>query len=132
MIMNKEERTLEEQDKATTSQSTHLFWDRPVPRPQYDWPHAPRMPDEWNAVVASMRIYEGNHIRLKGEQYQDTFSDEISEPLEFMDRQPSLLDHVRKQNSIQLQPQKTDSEQDFKTLHTRFHKPKKPPDPYKE
>jgi hypothetical protein len=35
---------------------------------------------------------------------------------------------MRKQASARLDPWKMDSEQDFKTLQSRFHKPKKPPD----
>jgi hypothetical protein len=87
------------------------------------------MPDEWNAIVASMRAYEGNCMSSKGEQYQDALKDEISEPSGFRDQQPNPQDHVRKQSpTIRLTPQKTDSEQDFKVLCSRFHKPKKPPD----
>jgi hypothetical protein len=131
MITDEEERLLEEQDKATTSRNTRSFWDRPTPRPQHDWLHDPRMPDEWNAVVASMRAYEGKRTQPRGEQYRDAREDEISETSEFVDRQPLKLhhpDHRRKQASARLDPWKTDSEQDFKTLRSRFHKPKKPPD----
>ena len=69
MIMDEEEKILEEQNNATMSRSTHLFWDRLILHPQYNWLYNPRMPDEWNAVVASMRIYEGNHTTPKGEEY---------------------------------------------------------------
>ena len=100
MTTDEKEKISEEQNNTTTSQNTRSFWDKPTHQPQHDWLHDPRMPDECNAVIASMRIYKGNHTSPKGEQYRDALQDEISEPLEFMDRQPSPLDYIRKQLSL--------------------------------
>ncbi|KAG6881015.1 hypothetical protein C0992_002077 [Termitomyces sp. T32_za158] len=37
-----------------TTDSARSFWDRPVPPPDMQWAYDPRMPPEWNEVVASM------------------------------------------------------------------------------
>ena len=103
----------EKEDEALMSQSTRSLWDRPMPRPQYDWPHDPRMPAEWNTVIASMRAYKGNHTIPRGEIYRQPEEDEASEPEEFMNRllvDSARLDHLRKQETLQLGNWKTDTE----------------------
>ena len=37
---------------------TQQFWDRPIPKPQYDWPYDPCMPNERNEVIASMQSHD--------------------------------------------------------------------------
>ena len=103
LVTDEQEKHQDQQDNAQTNQSTRSFWDRPIPRPQYDWPHDPRMPDEWNAVVTAMRACEGNRITPRGETYRQPDEDEISEPEEVMGRQPidpMRTDHIRKQESV--------------------------------
>jgi len=39
----------------------HL-WDRPVPKPQFEWVYDPQMRHEWNNMVASMRTYKGTKV----------------------------------------------------------------------
>ena len=90
------------------------------------------MPAEWNTVIASMRAYEGNHTIPRGEIYRQPEEDEVSEPEEFMNQPPvdsARLDHLRKQETLQLGNWKTDAEYNFKELCLRFDKPRELPDP---
>src|ERR1700679_2397960 len=31
------------------------FWDRPIPKPQFEWAYDPHMPTEWNEMISAMR-----------------------------------------------------------------------------
>ncbi|KAG6892547.1 hypothetical protein C0992_000139, partial [Termitomyces sp. T32_za158] len=66
---------------AETTDSARSFWDRPVPPPDMQWAYDPRMPPEWNEVVASMvaRRWAGSSPPT-GEVYRQPVADEISEP----------------------------------------------------
>ncbi|KAG6873561.1 hypothetical protein C0992_008642, partial [Termitomyces sp. T32_za158] len=70
---------------AETTDSARSFWDQPVPPPDMQWAYDPRMPPEWNEVVASMvaRRWAGL-FRPTGEAYRQPFAKEISEPLDVM------------------------------------------------
>ena len=46
----------------TQPENCRHLWDRPVPKPQFEWVYDPRMPHEWNDMVASMRTYEGTKV----------------------------------------------------------------------
>ena len=59
------------------------FWDQPIPHPVYEWPHDPRMPKEWNAVVSAMREHKGR-IATPLLMYCMANDDEISEPNDFV------------------------------------------------
>ena len=83
-LVTDKEKLQDKEDDMLTSQSTCSFWDRPIPCPQHDWPHDPRMPNEWNTVIESMREYKGNCTIPRGEIYRQPEEDEISEPEEFM------------------------------------------------
>jgi hypothetical protein len=52
---------------SSTDSGARRFWDRPVPKPQHDWPYDPRMPDEWNEVIASMHAHERSTFSCGGE-----------------------------------------------------------------
>ena len=63
---NAEGNTLSMEDESKTP-TKHQFWDRPIPKPQFDWPYNPRMPAEWNDVVRAMRAHEGTKRSPRGE-----------------------------------------------------------------
>jgi hypothetical protein len=56
-----EDLVMEEQetDEQVTYASSRTFWDRPIPKPQFEWPHDPHMPAKWNEMITSMCAYEG-------------------------------------------------------------------------
>ena len=116
--------------KTSTSNSTRSFWDRPIPKPQYDWPHDPRMPAEWNIVIVSMRAHEGTCYLPRGEHYWQPLDDKISEPEEFTAHyHPTRQGQLRRQASVWLKPWQNNADRDFKALRTRFKepRPRKPP-----
>lgn len=93
------------------------------------------MPDEWNAMVASMRAHKEGHPRHKGEMYCQPQEDEISEPEKFMSRPPTdapRLGHLRKQEPQWLKAWKMDAEHGFTKLHAKFNKLNRLPDPEEE
>ncbi|KAG6881583.1 hypothetical protein C0992_000700, partial [Termitomyces sp. T32_za158] len=66
---------------AETTNSARSFWDRPVPPPDMQWAYDPRMPSEWNEVVASMVAQRwAGSLRPTGESYRQPFAEEISGP----------------------------------------------------
>ncbi|KAF5381393.1 hypothetical protein D9615_008403 [Tricholomella constricta] len=65
-----------------TNTSNRSFWDRPNPHPQYEWMFDPRMPQEWNAVIASMRAHEGRNVGTLEQAYRNPRPEEVSEPTE--------------------------------------------------
>ncbi|RDB19216.1 hypothetical protein Hypma_013737 [Hypsizygus marmoreus] len=69
-------------DDTSSNVSKRSFWDRPVPKPQFEWHYDPRMPREWNEMVAAMRVQEGRASPSDIETYRDPFPDEVSEPAE--------------------------------------------------
>ena len=90
----------------STTGSKRSFWDRPIPKPRFEWTHDPRMPDEWNLMVTAMHEHEEAVRTTKGEQYRDPYPDEISEPEEFTNSwYPDLAqrDHIRKQSTVRLE-----------------------------
>ena len=105
----------QDQETPSTSTSTRSFWDRPIPKPQFDWSYDPRMPPEWNNVVASMQAHEGNRYIPRGEIYREPLDDEISEPEEFTAKYRSSTESS-KQPSARLNPWWTDANRDFEEL----------------
>jgi hypothetical protein len=100
-------------------------WDRPILKPQFEWPHDPRMPTEWKEMISAMQAYEGTQPLRTKETYHQASDDEISEPEGFMNLwhpNPALRDHWRKQSTVRLKLGKQDTE--FRKLHLRFEKPK--------
>ncbi|KAG6894040.1 hypothetical protein C0992_007727, partial [Termitomyces sp. T32_za158] len=80
-----EERRQSAASAAETNESVRSFWDRPVPPPDMQWAYDPRMPQEWNEVVASMVAQRwAGSLRPTGEVYRQPFADEISEPSDVM------------------------------------------------
>ncbi|KAG6893580.1 hypothetical protein C0995_016655 [Termitomyces sp. Mi166 len=74
----------EEQSAASaleTTKSERSFWDRPVGPPDIQWAYDPRMPSEWNEVVASMMIKNWvASLQTVGEVYRQPTANEISKP----------------------------------------------------
>ena len=62
-----EQERIEPQSDASLGRRS--FWDRPIPKPQYEWPYDPRMPNEWNEVIASMQAYAGKGYPHAHEHY---------------------------------------------------------------
>ncbi|KAG6867541.1 hypothetical protein C0995_004819, partial [Termitomyces sp. Mi166 len=75
----------EEQSTASaveTTKSARSFWDQPVGPPDMQWAYDPRMPLEWNEVVASMVVKNWvASLQPTGEVYHQPTANEISEPL---------------------------------------------------
>ncbi|KAG6882640.1 hypothetical protein C0995_014121 [Termitomyces sp. Mi166 len=64
-----------------TTKSERSFWDQPVGPPNIQWAYNPRMPLEWNEVVASIMIKnQVASLQTVGEVYRQPTADEISEP----------------------------------------------------
>ena len=130
LVTNDQERLMNQQtvdeETASTNQSTRSFWDRPVPRLQYDWPYDPRMPDEWNAVIASMRAHEGTRCKPNGDSYHQPLSEEVLKPENFTSydqMENKTLDQLRRHASVYLNPGQEDADNDFKKLKARFNEP---------
>ena len=51
---DQEEQAHIDEDKQQPATKIQSFWDRPIPKPQFDWPYDPRMPPEWNEEVMAM------------------------------------------------------------------------------
>lgn len=106
------------------------FWDRPVPKPQYEWIHDTRMPKEWNEMVYAMRALESSRMYTEGEYYREATPDEISEPVDFdysnySNSNSEFTEYLRKMSVHQNQPLlgSDDSEAKFKKLANKFRKP---------
>jgi hypothetical protein len=122
-----EDLVMEEQetDEQATHASSRTFWDRPIPKPQFEWPHDPRMPAEWNEMITSMRAYEGTRPSRTRETYRLATDDEMLEPEDFTNLwQPnqSSYDHLRKQSTVRLKPDEQDLS--FKKLRSKFERHK--------
>ena len=53
-----------------SNDSVRSFWDRPIPKPQYEWPYDPRMPREWNEVIASTLTQDGGNRNPSTRQHR--------------------------------------------------------------
>ena len=69
--------------ESSSGETRRSFWDRPDPPPQYEWLYDPRMPQEWNQVIGSIRAWEGRNVRQTASIYRDATADEVSEPVDF-------------------------------------------------
>jgi hypothetical protein len=107
-----------------TNASPRPFWDRPVPKPHFEWTYNPRMPPEWNEMVTSMCVYEGSCEWHSKETYRQATSDEVLEPQDLMNQwqhHPSMNDQLWRQSTVQLKLGKQDLE--FKELRLQYEKP---------
>ena len=110
-------------EEPSMSTSTHSFWNRPISKPQFNWPYDPWMPPEWNHMVASMQTHGGNQYIPRGEMYHNPLSDKILEPEEFTAKY-KLSPESSKKPSAQLNPWWSNANLDFGELHTQFTRPK--------
>lgn len=82
-LAKQEEEQLDTATEASNDAEVRAIWDNPVPKPEVEWMYDPRMPDEWNAVIAAIVEQRKGSMNPKGEIYRDALPDEISEPSEF-------------------------------------------------
>ncbi|KAG6859880.1 hypothetical protein C0995_002548 [Termitomyces sp. Mi166 len=60
------------------------LWDKPIPKPAFEWAFDPQMPQEWNQVIVDLTGGEGfKYPHSKCESYCQATEDEISELSEF-------------------------------------------------
>jgi hypothetical protein len=59
----------QEDEEQTINASLRTVWDRPIPKPQFEWPHDPHMPTEGNEMISAMRAYEGTRPLRTKETY---------------------------------------------------------------
>ena len=118
----------EEEEPLRKEQATYAgfrsFRDRPIPKQQFEWPFDPRMPPEWNKVIAAMREYEGARSHQTQGPYRNATDDEISEPEDFQglgNMDNMSMDQVKAQTVTRLRPGKEDW--DLRKLRTKFEKP---------
>jgi hypothetical protein len=116
-------------EQETREQASHInsraVWDRPILKPQFEWPHDPRMPTKWNEMISAMQAYKRTRTVQTEETYHRAVHDEILEPKSFKDNwnpNPAIYDHLWKQSTARLKLGKQDTE--FRELHSRFKKPK--------
>jgi hypothetical protein len=113
-----------EGEEQATNARPRPFWDRPVPKPHFEWTYDPHMPPEWNEMVVSMRAYEGSHEQHPKETYRRATSEEVSEPQDFTNLwrpHSSKGDQLRRQSTVRLKLGKQDL--DFKELRSQYEKP---------
>ncbi|KAG6893271.1 hypothetical protein C0992_010660, partial [Termitomyces sp. T32_za158] len=86
LVMDKvEERRQSAASVAETNDSVRSFWDQPVSPPDMQWAYDPRIPPEWNKVVASIVAQRwAESVQPTGEVYWQPFTDEILEPSDIM------------------------------------------------
>ena len=105
------------------------FWDRPIPKPQFDWPYDPRMPSEWNEVIAAMRAVNSDPRYAPTERYRMAEHYEVSEPEEFTNHrypdQPQR-DRLMKQTTTRIKFGDDISELNLAKLRTRFENSRPP------
>ena len=102
------------------------LWDRPVSKQPYEWAYDPRMPREWNEVIASMR--DNEEYRISSTPYRQAKADEESVSELFVNLyeqdwpQPEQL---RRQATVALELGGDDTVDRLKKLVNRFEKPTK-------
>ena len=104
------------------------FWDRPIPPPQFEWMPDPRMPKEWNEVVASMRTDEWARYKTHTSEssYRQANQEEISHTQEFTQAwypDSKQREFLRAQSVLRLNTGDT-SELSLKKMRERFERPK--------
>ncbi|KAG6871159.1 hypothetical protein C0992_011603, partial [Termitomyces sp. T32_za158] len=72
------------EDKASSTGTKRSVWDRPVPHPNFEWAFDPRMPAEWNELVASMYAWSGPRWNSLEGVYRQASDDEVSQPSEII------------------------------------------------
>lgn len=64
-------------DESISKVSDQSLWDRPVSSPPFDWAFDPRMPQEWNELVASICASKRWSWVLRTEAYWQATNNEI-------------------------------------------------------
>jgi hypothetical protein len=103
-----------------TGPGQQSFWDRLIPKPQYDWPYDPCMPDEWNEVIASIRTYEGKRTPHIEGYYRQPKDNKVSPSNNFKYRTRTTTDELRGQSSVHLRLEKEDHKKGFPILRAHF------------
>jgi hypothetical protein len=137
---DEEQKQNEELDKNPIDDNNDLmrkksFWDRPTPPPQFEWVPDPRMPSEWNAVIADMRTSDWTRFRPEGEFYRSPKDEEISESVEFTGKwfpDQKERERLHAQSTMRLETSVEEWTTSIKKLRDRFDEPKichrKPPE----
>jgi len=117
----------------TQPENCRHLWDRPVSKPQFEWVYDPRMPREWNDMVASIRIYEGTKVPSSPFRR----ADDSEEFVHLYEPGRPRLEQMRRQASVASQLGKDETDAQIRKLRDRFEKPvkvayKKPLSPKKK
>jgi len=122
------EREAQRQWEHDNPRQKRTFWDRPIPPPQFEWMPDPRMPKEWNDVVASMRSDEWARYRSHASEisYRHADREEVSPIQEFTQvwyPDNERREFLRAQSPLRLNTGDT-SELSLKKMRERFERPK--------
>ncbi len=102
------------------------FWERPVPHPTLEWVYDPRMPNEWNEIMANATTAHNiGKNRPAESQYRKATRDEISEPIEFDNiyiNARSIRDQLHRETVRLNTPD--ESIDNIEKLRKRFEKPR--------